>query len=78
MPCMLGALALFTPRLVIILLALFSSFIGRAYLGWLWPTLGFFFMPLTMLAYAMAVNARGSVEGLYLVVVALAALSDLG
>jgi hypothetical protein len=44
----------------------------------LWPLLGFFFMPLTTLAYAWAINSGGSVQGLYLVVVVLAVLMDLG
>jgi uncharacterized membrane protein len=44
----------------------------------LWPVLGFFFMPLTTLAYAWAINANGSVAGGYFVVVLLAALVDLG
>jgi Mg2+ and Co2+ transporter CorA len=39
--------------------------------------LGFFFLPLTTLAYAWAMNSKGSVSGLYLVVVILAVLTDL-
>jgi hypothetical protein len=35
-------------------------------------------MPLTTLAYAWAINSRGSVAGLGLVVVVLAVLMDLG
>jgi len=35
-------------------------------------------MPLTTLAYAWAINSRGSVEGMYLVVVVVAVLIDLG
>ena len=35
-------------------------------------------MPLTTLAYAWAINSRESVEGLYLVVVVIAVLIDLG
>jgi hypothetical protein len=35
-------------------------------------------MPLTTLAYAWAINSRGSVEGLQLVVVIIAVLIDLG
>jgi hypothetical protein len=44
----------------------------------LWPLLGFFFLPLTMLAYAWAVNTNGTVTGIYLVVVIVAVLVDLG
>lgn len=40
--------------------------------------LGFFFLPYTTLAYAWAINSAGSVQGIYLVVVVLAVLLDLG
>ncbi len=78
MPCLLAILAFFTPRLVIFLLAIFSNFMGRAYQGITWPLLGFFFMPLTTLAYACAMNWQGSVSGFYFFVVLMAALADLG
>ena len=78
MPCLVGCIALATPRLAIVLVVLFSDYIGRAYETTLWPLLGFFFMPLTTLAYAWAINAHGSVAGPYLVVVLVAVLIDLG
>ena len=52
MPCFVGCLALAMPRLTILLVVLLSDYIGRAYESLLWPILGFFFMPLTTLAYA--------------------------
>jgi hypothetical protein len=78
MPCAIGCLALTAPRVTLALVVLFSSYIGRAYQSTLWPLLGFFFMPLTTLAYAWAINSHGSVDGGYLVVVVLAILIDLG
>ena len=75
---MLGCIALVAPRLTIVLVVIFSDYIGRAYETTLWPLLGFFAMPLTTLAYAWAINSRGSVAGLHLVVVVLAVLMDLG
>lgn len=78
MPVVLGCLALLTPRFVIALVFLFSNYLGRAYETILWPLLGFFFMPLTTLAYAFAMNSNGSVDGMYLVVVVVAVLLDLG
>jgi hypothetical protein len=78
MPCLVGLLALVFPRLAIILVVIFSDYIGQAYQTWIWPLLGFIFMPLTTLAYAWAINAHGSVSGIYLVVVVVAALIDLG
>ncbi len=78
MPCLIGCLALFAPRFAIILVVIFSDYLGAAYQTVLWPLLGFFFMPLTTLTYAWAINSHGSVSGVYLVVVVLAAMMDLG
>ena len=78
MYCLLGCIALLTPRLAILLVVIFGDYIGRAYDTLMWPVLGFLFMPTTTLAYAWAINSRGSVEGLQLVVVVLAVLIDLG
>ena len=78
MPCLVGCLALSMPRLAIILVGIFSDYIGPAYQTIVWPLLGFFFMPLTTLAYAWAINANGSVSGIYLLALILAVLIDLG
>lgn len=78
MPCLIALLALLAPRITIILLVVFSDYLGQAYQTVLWPLLGFFFMPFTTLAYAFAINANGSVAGLYLVLVVVAVLFDLG
>lgn len=78
MPCFVGCLALAAPRLAIVLVVVFSDYIGRAYETMLWPLLGFFFMPLTTLGYAYAMNTNGSVSGPYLVVVVVAVLLDFG
>ena len=78
MPLVVGCLGLMAPRFAIILVVIFSDYIGRAYETLLWPLLGFLFMPLTTLAYAWAINSRGSVEGFQLIVVVIAVLIDLG
>lgn len=78
MPLLLGCLALFFPRFVIILTVIFSDYIGAAYQTVLWPLLGFFFAPLTTLFYAFAINHHGSVDGIYVVGMILAVLIDLG
>jgi hypothetical protein len=79
MPCVLGCFALIAPRLVIIGLVIFSDYIGEAYRTTLWPLLGFFFMPLTTLAYAWAMHyGNGSVQGVGLAAVVIAVLIDLG
>ena len=76
---LIGCLALGFPRVAVILVVIFSDYIGRAYETTLWPLLGFFFMPLTTLAYAWAMNENeGSVSGIYLVMLIAAVIFDLG
>jgi hypothetical protein len=78
MPFLIGCLALAAPRFAILVVVFFSNYIGRAYENVLWAFLGFLFMPLTTLAYAWAINSRGSVAGFHLVIVVIAVLMDLG
>jgi hypothetical protein len=78
MPCLIVIIAAFFPRLAIVLIWLFSNWLEAAYQTAIWPILGFIFMPFTTLAYALAINAIGSVQGLYLVIVVIAVLLDLG
>jgi len=78
MGCFIGCMALGAPRLALVLVVIFSDFIGRAYTTTIWPLLGFFLMPTTTLAYAWAINTGGSVQGIRLVVVVIAVLIDLG
>ena len=78
MPCLIALFALFFPRVAIVLMVIFSDYIGAACQTVFWPLLGFLFMPVTTLAYAWAINSNGSVSGGYLFVVILAVLLDLG
>jgi hypothetical protein len=77
-PCLLGLFGLITPRVVIVVLVIFTDYIGRAYDSFLWPLLGFFFLPTTTLAWAWAQNTRGEVAGVHLIIVVVALLLDLG
>lgn len=78
MPCLLALIAFFFPRIAMVLLWLFSGYLGRAYTTVVWPVIGFFVAPYTTLAYAFAMNSNGSVSGIYLVIVVIAVLLDLG
>lgn len=80
MPLLLGCLALFAPRVVIVLVVLFSDYLGTAYETLLWPLLGFVFLPLTTLAYAFAWHSGtpGTVSGFGVLITAGAVLLDLG
>jgi hypothetical protein len=63
---------------VLVLMFLFSNYLGRAYHGLLVPLLGFFFLPLTTIVYAWLVNSRYRIEGIYLVALIVAVIIDLG
>jgi hypothetical protein len=78
MPCLLALLALAFPRVVLLLLWLFTTYLERAINSVLILLIGFLILPLTTLAYAFAINSHGSVDGLYLVLIVVAVLVDLG
>jgi hypothetical protein len=79
LPFLLLLLGIIAPRVVLVVLWLFTDFLARAYEGLLLPLLGFVFLPTTTLAYAWALNAAGGVEGpFWLVVMAVALLLDVG
>ena len=54
MGCLLGLLGLITPRVVLVLLWVFTNYLSRAFHTFVWPFLGFIFLPTTTLAYAVA------------------------
>lgn len=78
MPCLLAIGGLTVPRVVIVLLWLFSDYLERAFDSFLWPLLGFFFLPTTTLAWAWAQNTRGAIGGVHAIIVVVAVLLDLG
>lgn len=78
MPCFLAVLALFVPRLVIVLVWLFSNWLDAAFESLLWPILGFIFLPTTLLWYSVVVNVYNGVWSLVPIVgVVIALLIDL-
>ena len=82
MPCLIGCIAASFPRVALFLVWLFGNhYFERAFGSWLLPLLGFFFLPLTTLAFAFGMNSLGTRGelgplGWLLVIVALA--GDLG
>lgn len=80
--CLVAALGLLTPRFIIVVLWLFTDFMSRAYHAWWIPTLGFFLLPTTTIAYAIAkndlANAGGAIRVSGFVVIALGVLIDVG
>jgi hypothetical protein len=78
MPCLLLLVTLAFPRLALVLLFLFTTFLERAYHSLLLILLGFVFLPLTTIVYAWIVNGHYPVGGVYLVALIIAVLADLG
>ena len=78
MPCLLLIVLLAFPRVALVLIFLFSNYLQRAYHGLILPLLGFFFLPLTTLAYAWMVNTGRPTAGVNLVILIVAVVIDLG
>jgi uncharacterized oligopeptide transporter (OPT) family protein len=85
MPCLLLLLTLAFPRFVIALLFFFSDYLQRAYAMALGKgnaliaiIIGFIFLPLTTIVYAWVVNSHQAVQGIYLVLIIVSVLIDLG
>jgi len=51
MPCLVIVLSLAAPRLVVVLLWLFSNWFQGLFTTILWPIIGFIFLPTTLLWY---------------------------
>ena len=78
MCCVLILLAFFTPRIVLFALLLFTNYLSRAFDGFVLPFIGFLFLPATTLAYAIAQNELGGLNGLGIIVVLIGLAVDIG
>ncbi|MGB6425276.1 MAG: hypothetical protein WBF18_08365 [Solirubrobacterales bacterium] len=79
MGCLVGLMALISPRLALFFVWIFSDLLSRAFDDWLLPFLGFFLLPWTTLAYAvMWSTGSNEVVGFEWFIVVLAFLLDLG
>lgn len=82
MGCIFVLFALVTPRFVMIVLWLFTGYLSRAFDGWLLPLLGFFFLPTTTIAYAIAQNGfatrAGGISAGGILIIVLGVLIDFG
>ena len=79
MGCFLAIIALLLPRLALVLIFLFTPWLGMAFDTWLWPLLGLIFVPYTTLAWtATVLSTGGDITLLWGLVILLAVLADLG
>ena len=77
MPCCLVTVAAFFPRVALVVMWL-TGYGSAAFETYLWPVLGFFFMPFTTCAYAIAMNSFGGVHGMGMALVIIGVLFDIG
>lgn len=79
MPCFIALLALLSPRVALVALAIFSDLPSRALDGILLPLVGFFLLPWTTLAYIVMWDlGTNQVMGFEWFIVIVAFLADLG
>ena len=60
MGCLIALFALFSPRLALFAIWIFSDMLSRAFDSWFVPLLGFFLLPWTTLAYAVMWSSGGN------------------
>lgn len=78
MPCIFVALALAVPRLVLAYLWFFTSWFTGLFETILWPLLGFFFAPTTLLWWTVVQKAYGGQwDTLQIVGMVIAVLIDI-
>jgi hypothetical protein len=78
MGCLIVFLALFSARLALVVMWLFTNRLSDAFDSTLGPLLGFFFLPWTTLMYALAWGSHHTVNGFEWFLVAFAFLVDIG
>ncbi len=81
MGCLLALFSLITPRLVLAVMWL-TGYLSAAFGSWFWPTVGFFAMPTTTIAYAVArrdlSTDAGAITAAGTLVIVIGVLIDLG
>ena len=79
MPCILAFVALLFPRVIIVVLWLFTDWFSGVFDTILWPVLGFVFLPISMLWYSVVVNHYGGQwSTLNIIIMVVAVLIDMG
>jgi hypothetical protein len=79
MPCFLLLAILLFPRVVLVLMWFFSTYLQRAFHSELLiPVLGFLFLPVTTIVYAWELNNHMPTAGINLVWLLIAVIVDLG
>lgn len=78
MGCIFALIALISPRLALFLVWLLTPLLGRAFDTFLVPFLGFLFLPMTTLMYALVYSPANGVSSFGWLLVLVGLLIDLG
>jgi hypothetical protein len=79
MPCLLAAIALFFPRILMAILWFFTDWFSGVFDSLLWPVLGFIFLPVTTLWYSVVINNfAGQWTTTNIIVMVIAVVIDMG
>jgi hypothetical protein len=78
MPCVIAVIALLAPRVFMFFIRLLTDWFRGAFDTWIWPVLGFLFMPYTTLAYMAAMlNNNHMLSGWWVALLIAAVVVDL-
>ena len=75
--CLVALVALFSPRLALVIIWIFTERVERAFDGFLLPLLGVIFLPWTTLFYVVAYAPAVGVTGIGWLFVVFGFLADL-
>ena len=79
MGCCIAFIGLLLPRILMVFIFFLTDWFPLAYRTWIWPLLGFLFMPYTTLAYMAAMlKNNGSLSGWWLALFIVAIVVDIG
>jgi UDP-N-acetylmuramyl pentapeptide phosphotransferase/UDP-N-acetylglucosamine-1-phosphate transferase len=77
MPCLLLVLLLAFPRIALVLMFFYSTYLQRAYHNLLVLALGFVFLPLTTIVYAWLLNSHRHIDGVNALILIVAVIVDV-
>lgn len=78
MGCLIALVALFAPRIVLLLVWIFTPYVSRAFHGgFIWPFLGLLLLPITTLIYSLVYVPGVGVTGIRWVWVVLGVILDI-
>lgn len=78
MGCLVAVLALVSPRLVLVILWLFTNLVDRAFDSVVLPVLGFFLAPFATVIYVLVYQPIEGVSGFGWILVFIGLFMDLG